>query len=66
MIGVGQIAQVILSLQSREMELRGVGEKILVAGGVDEELRHRQVITIRIGVFDADQRRKLRRARPPR
>src|SRR5262249_10892884 len=51
-------------LQVIEIELRGVGEEILVACGIDDEFRHHQTIAIRIGIFDTEQRLELRSAGP--
>src|SRR5215813_11429190 len=51
-------------LEVIEIELRGVGEEILVACGIDDEFRHHQTIAIRIGIFDTEQRLELRSAGP--
>jgi len=51
-VGVRYIAEVFLALQRIEVEFRRVGQKVLVAGGIDHEFRHRQPAAIGERVFD--------------
>src|SRR5579884_959036 len=61
-IRIRNVPQVLRAAQIPEIELRGVRWKILVAGSVDNELRHGQAITVEIRILNPKQGLVNRRA----
>ena len=51
-VGVGHVAEIFHARQVVKIELRGVRQEELVAGGVDDELRHRESLPILIRFYD--------------
>ncbi len=55
MCHIRHVSQVFFARESVEIELRRIGTEILVPRRIDDVLRHRQAIPIRVGIFDVVQ-----------
>ena len=64
MLRVRNVAEILLALQIFPVELRGIGQKVLIAAAVDDVFRHRQTVEIGIRIFDRHQLLHLRCAEP--
>ena len=64
MAGIGHVADVLGALEIIPVKLPGVGQKKLVAGGIEEELGHREPFPIFEGILNAPELGKLRLAHP--
>jgi len=55
MVGIGDVTEPVISEKLVEVELRGVRQEELVAGGIDDHLGYREPLTIAIGIDDFEQ-----------